>query len=102
MVTLDGRPERLLIQRDGDVPALALSARNVARVRSVERPSAWPFSICRASQGYSLRPDELPPVRGASIEVEIRTEARQDKLATVELIGPAEERASPAAGRARR
>ena len=39
---------------------------------------------------YSLRPDELPPVRGATIEGEIRTEARQDKLATVRLIGPAE------------
>ena len=35
----------------------------------------------------SLRPDEVPPVRGAVVEVEIRTESRRDKLATVRLVG---------------
>ncbi len=92
VVTLEGRPERLLIQRDGDIPALELFARNVARVRSVEKAIGVAFLDLPGGVEalYSLRADELPPVRGASIEVEIRTEARQDKLATVRLIGPAE------------
>jgi len=92
VVTLEGRPERLLIQRDGDIPALQLGARNVARVRSVEKAIGVAFLDLPGGVEaiYSLRADELPPVRGASIEVEIRTEARQDKLATVRLIGPAE------------
>ncbi len=92
VVTLEGRPERLLIQRDGDVPALELFARNVARVRSVEKAIGVAFLDLPGGVEalYSLRTDEVPPVRGASIEVEIRTEARQDKLATVRLIGPAE------------
>ena len=92
VVTLEGRPERLLIQRDGDIPALELFARNVARVRSVEKAIGVAFLDLPGGVEaiYSLRADELPPVRGASIEVEIRTEARHDKLATVRLIGPAE------------
>lgn len=92
VVTLDGRPERLLIQRDGDVPALLLGARNVARVRSLEKAIGVAFLDLPggAEALYPLRADETPPVRGATIEVEIRTEARRGKLATVRLIGPAE------------
>lgn len=92
VVTLDGRPERLLISRDGDPVLTALGARSVARVRSVEK--AIGIAFLDLPDGveaiYSLRADETPPVRGAAVEVEIRTEARQDKLATVRLIGPAD------------
>jgi hypothetical protein len=92
VVTLEGRPERLMIQRDGDIPALQLGARNVARVRSLEKAIGVAFLDLPGGVEaiYSLRTDELPPVRGATIEVEIRTEARHDKLATVKLIGPAD------------
>lgn len=92
VVTLEGRPERLLIQRDGDDPVTALGARSVARVRSVEKAIGVAFlDLPGGVEGlYSLRADELPPVRGASVEVEIRTEARQDKLATLRLVGPAD------------
>lgn len=92
VVTLDGRPERLLIARDGDPVVTALGARSVARVRSVEK--AIGIAFLDLPDGveaiYSLRADEVPPVRGAAVEVEIRTEPRQDKLATVRLIGPAD------------
>ncbi|MES2033672.1 MAG: ribonuclease E/G [Pseudomonadota bacterium] len=92
VVTLDGRPERLMIDRHDEPTALALGARSVARVRSVEKNIGIAFLDLPggAEALYSLRQDELPPVRGAAVEVEIRTEARQDKLATVRLIGPAE------------
>lgn len=92
VVTLEGRPERLLIERDGDSAATTLGARSVARVRSVEKNIGVAFLDLPggAEALYSLRQDELPPVRGAAVEVEIRTEPRQDKLATVRLIGPAE------------
>ncbi|MDP1630473.1 MAG: ribonuclease E/G [Caulobacter sp.] len=92
VVTLDGRPERLMIDRDGLAPATALGARSVARVRSVEKAIGAAFIDLPggAEALYSLRTDETPPVRGAAIEVEIRTEARQDKLATVRLLGPAD------------
>lgn len=92
VVTLDGRPERLLIQRDGDSEVAALGARSVARVRSVEKAIGVAFLDLPGGVEaiYSLRTDELPPVRGAAVEVEIRTESRQDKLATLRLVGPAE------------
>ena len=92
VITLDGRPERLLITRDGEPAATRLGARSVARVRSVEKNIGAAFLDLPGGVEalYSLRQDELPPVRGAAVEVEIRTEARQGKLATVRLIGPAE------------
>lgn len=91
VITLDGRPERLLISRDGDSPITALGARSVARVRSVEKAIGAAFlDLPGGTEAmFSLRPDELPPVRGAAVEVEIRTEPRDGKLATVRLIGEA-------------
>ena len=68
VVTLEGRPERLMIQRDGDIPALQLGARNVARVRSLEKAIGVAFLDLPGGVEaiYSLRTDELPPVRGAT------------------------------------
>ncbi|HRD27809.1 MAG TPA: ribonuclease E/G, partial [Caulobacter sp.] len=88
VVTLDGRPERLLIQRDGDSEVAALGARSVARVRSVDKAIGMAFLDLPGGVEaiHSLRTDEPPPVRGAAVEVEIRTEPRQDKLAKVRLI----------------
>jgi len=37
VVTLAGRPERLIVRRDDDDPRLLLGARLVARVASIER-----------------------------------------------------------------
>jgi len=92
VVTLDGRPERLLIARDGDPAALALGARCVARVRKVEKAFAAAFldlpGGCEAL--LPLRADEPVPAQGSAVEIEIRGEARRDKLATARLIGPAE------------
>jgi len=89
VVTLDGRPERLLIHRDGDPVPLQLGARSVARVRSIETAFATAFlDLPEGGQALlPLRPDSPRPVRGASVEVEIRSEARRGKLATAWLLG---------------
>ncbi|MDO8900154.1 MAG: ribonuclease E/G [Phenylobacterium sp.] len=90
-VLLDGRPERLLIQRDDDSPRLALGARLRARVRHVEPALGMAFLDLGAGDeaSVSFKPDERPR-QGEALEVEIRTEPRIGKLATARLIGPAQ------------
>ena len=90
VVTLDGRPERLLIARDGDDPAQMQGARSVARVRKVDR-ALWTAFLelpGGASAVLSLKVERL--VEGQAVEVEIKSEARGDKSATARLIGAAE------------
>lgn len=91
VVTLDGRPERLLIQRDSDAPGLQLGARHRARVRKVEPQlgSAFLELAGGAEAMLDFRPDARP-VQGAAIEVEIRAEPRRGKLALARALGPAE------------
>jgi Ribonuclease G/E len=92
VVTLDGRPERLLIARAGDLPVQALGARVVARVRALNRANALAFLDLGAGPDavLNLGKDVPPPTEGQALEVEIRAEARGTKGATVRLIAPAE------------
>ena len=94
VVTLDGRPERLLIERDGSPTAQALGARSVARVRKIERASGLAF--LELSEGddavLNLTPEHGRLVEGQALEVEIRTEARTGKGASVRLVAEAEGR----------
>ncbi|MGZ6017510.1 MAG: ribonuclease E/G [Phenylobacterium sp.] len=91
VVTLDGRPERLLIRRHDDEPRLMLGARAIARVASLEPALGTAFLDLGAGAEAILpfKPDARP-VRGASIEIEIRGEPRRGKLAQARAIGPAE------------
>lgn len=91
VITLDGRPERLLIRRDDDEPRLALGARCVARVASLEPALATAFLDLGGGLEAILpfKPDARP-VRGAAIEIEIRGEPRRGKLATARALGPAQ------------
>jgi Ribonuclease G/E len=91
VVALDGRPERLLLRRDDDDLSLALGARHVARVAEVEPALATAFlDLAGGVQAIlSYRPDARP-VRGQSLEVEVRGEPRRGKLAVVRVIGPGE------------
>jgi Ribonuclease G/E len=91
VVTLDGRPERLLIARDGDPAVQALGARVVARVRAVERASALAFLDLGEGPDavLNLTAETGRLAEGQVVEVEIRAEARRDKGASVRLIGPA-------------
>lgn len=91
VVTLDGRPERLLISRSGDVQHLALGARLVARVASVE--PAISSAFLDLGSGFEailpFKPDARP-VRGATVEIEIRAEPRDGKLAIARITGDGE------------
>jgi Ribonuclease G/E len=92
VVTLDGRPERLIIERDGEAAAQALGARLVARIRSVERAqglafvdlSEGPDAVLNLTAGAG-RIDS-----GGWAEIEIRSQARTGKGAQVRWLGPAE------------
>ncbi len=91
VVTLDGRPERLILRRDEDDPRLLLGSRLVARVASLEPALATAFlDLGEGAEAIlPFRPDSRP-VRGEVLEVEIRGEPRRGKLAVARLIQPAE------------
>ena len=90
VVTLDGRPERLVIRRDDSPQRLLVGARFRARVRKVEAAIGCAFLDLGEGEEamLSFRPDERPG-EGRALEVEIRTEARRGKLANVRVIGEA-------------
>ena len=78
VVTLDGRPERLILRRDEDDPRLLLGSRLVARVASLEPALATAFlDLGEGAEAIlPFRPDSRP-VRGEVLEVEIRGEPRR-------------------------
>lgn len=88
VVTLRGRPERLLIERDGDADVQRLGAVVAARVRRIDRALATAFFELGAG------PDAVAPagklVEGQAVHVEITAEARAGKGPNVRLLGPAE------------
>lgn len=91
VITLDGRPERLLIRRDDDDPRLLLGARLVARVANLE-PAIGTAFLDLGAGAEAILPfkPEARPVRGQAIEIEIRGEPRRGKLALARFVGPAE------------
>jgi Ribonuclease G/E len=91
VVTLDGRPERLLIRRDDDEPRLLIGARLVARVASLEPALATAFlDLGQGAEAILPFKPDARPVRGQAIEIEIRSEPRRGKLAIARAIGPGE------------
>lgn len=92
VVTLDGRPERLIIERDGDSPEQALGARLAARVRAVERAPGLAFLDLGAGPDaiLNLSTETGPLSVGQMVEVEIRAQSRGGKGASARLLGPAE------------
>lgn len=91
VVTLDGRPERLILRRDDEDLRLALGARLVARVANVE-PAIGTAFLDLGDGLEALLPfkPDARPVRGAAIEIEIRGEPRSGKLAVARQNGPGE------------
>jgi Ribonuclease G/E len=92
VVTLDGRPERLLIARDGDPAGQALGAVVAASVRKVERQLALAFvELGEGPDGVlALRPEMARVAEGQWVRAEIRAEARGDKGAQLRLVGEAD------------
>jgi Ribonuclease G/E len=91
VVTLDGRPERLIVVRDGDPVCQALGAEVVGRVRKLERQLALAFvDLGGGPDGVlNLRPDMARITEGQALLVELRSEARAGKGASLRLIGEA-------------
>ncbi len=91
VVTLDGRPERLLVEREGDTVSARAGARLVARVRKLDRASGLAFlDIADGEAVLNFGPETHGLTEGAAIEVEIRAEARRGKSAVVRFVAPAE------------
>lgn len=91
VVTLDGRPERLLLQRDDDDPRLTLGARLVARVATVESAIGTAYlDLGGGLQAMLPFKADSRPVRGRSLTVEIRGEPRDGKLAVARSLGDGE------------
>ena len=92
VVTLDGRPERLILARDSDIACQTLGAEVIGRVRKVERALALAFvDLGEGPDGVlNLRPDMARVAEGQAIAVEIRAEPRAGKGAQLRLIGEAE------------
>jgi hypothetical protein len=90
VVLLDGRPERLWIERDGEDALPRLGERHRARVEEISQG----LGLARLALGEGLEA-ALPlakggqPHRGAAVEVEIVAEPRGGKAAVARLIGPA-------------
>jgi Ribonuclease G/E len=91
VVTLDGRPERLLIVRQDRAEVTRAGARVAARVRKIE--PAFASAFLDLGGGYeallAFKPDARP-VEGQMLEVEIRSEAHDGKLATARAFGGSE------------
>jgi len=90
VVTLDGRPERLLIERAGDPPAQALGAHVAARVRAIQRAAAIAFLDMGEGPDaiLNLNAETGPLAEGQWLQVEVRSESRQGKGASARLVGP--------------
>ena len=92
VVTLDGRPERLIIQRTDDLRNQALGVRLVARVRGLDRAAGLAFLDVGGGPDaiLNLTAETGRLIEGQAVEVEIRTEGRRGKGASARLIGPTE------------
>ena len=90
VVLLDGQPERLWIERDGEAPWPRLGERYRARVEEIT-PG---LSLARLALGEGLEAalplsKSVQPHRGAILEVEIAAEPRAGKAAAARMVAPA-------------
>lgn len=91
VVTLDDRPERLIIRRHDQDAALSIGAEFVARVATIEPALATAFLDLGEGREAILpfKPD-AKPVRGETLTVELRAEPRRGKLAIARVVGKGE------------
>ncbi len=87
VVTLDGLPERLLIEREGESRGPRLGARYLARIEEIAPALRLAFLDLGHEERAALALGK-GLVRGAAVEVEISAEARAGKAAMARLIGP--------------
>ncbi len=89
VVVLDGRPERLWIERTRAATGPRLGERHRARVEEASPGLRLARLALAGGQEAALQlPKADPPHRGAAVEVEITAEIRAGKAAVARLIGP--------------
>ena len=91
VVTLGGRPERLIVARAADAAVQGVGARSMARVRRIERGLASAFLEMADGPDavLALSGDAKSLTEGAAIEIEITAQARRDKGPVARLIAVA-------------
>ncbi len=91
VATVDGKPERLLIERPGAGAARAGAQFN-ARVRQVDRQSGLIFLDLNEQEDAVLRAkaDQPAPTHGTLLHIEITGEARRGKSAVARYLGKGE------------
>ena len=92
VVVREGRFERLLIQRESDVPQHRLGARSVARVAAIDDGLRGAFVELGAPEPFGFLPlrkgDRV--ATGQKVEVEVSAEPREQKGPTLRLTGAGE------------
>jgi Ribonuclease G/E len=89
VVVLDGRPERLLIEREGASPALGPGARAIGRVRRIERGLGIAF-VDVGEGPEAVLPAGARLTEGQALELEITAPARRGKGPAARVLGPGE------------
>ena len=88
VVTLDGLPERLLIERAGALRGPRLGARYRARVQEIAPALRLAYLDLGGGEEAALPlAREGGPARGGAIDVEVTAEMRAGKAAVVKLLG---------------
>ena len=89
VVTVDGQPERLWIERDGEPAFPRLGERHRARVEELS-PGLGLARLALAGGLEAALPlsKQVQPHRGSILEVEIAAEPRAGKAAIARLVGP--------------
>jgi Ribonuclease G/E len=89
VVLLDGQPERLWIERAGELAELMAGLRAVARVRRVDRGLKLAFlDLGEGAEAVLALTEATTATEGQAVEVEVTAPARPGKAATVRLMGP--------------
>ena len=89
VVALDGRPERLLIERDGAEEGPRLGARYRVRVRELSGDRRLAFlDLGGGEAGVLPLGKGAPPPLGAALEAEVVAEPRGGKAAVLRMAGP--------------
>lgn len=91
VVTLNGLPERLIIEREGEPPRARLGERRAGRVREIARAAGIAYLDigCEPMGALNLSGRAAALTQGEAVEVEIAAEARCDKGPSLRLIGAA-------------
>ncbi len=96
VVTVGGRPERLLVERDGVEHGPRLAARYTARITEIAQDLRLAYlDLGDGGQGVMAFKPSAAPARGETLSAEVVAEPRADKAAVLRRLGPAAGKPGP-------